>query len=144
MLLARRRIDDHRFRNMRTEILRSTLIKPLLAAFGGTRDRSYVDFERDALHVRFGWLFDEKIPYERITSAERVRWPIIGGLGWRTNFIDTVALVGSYDNVVRLRLSPAVSVRMIKRMDCESIYVSVEDVDAFLTQIRKERASRVV
>jgi hypothetical protein len=129
---------------MRTEILRSTLVKPLLAAFGGTKERSYVDFDRDALHVRFGWLFDEKIPYERITSAERVRWPFIGGLGWRTNFIDTVALVGSYDNVVRLRLAPAVSVRMLKRMDVESLYVSVEDVDAFLAEIRKQRAARVV
>lgn len=128
---------------MRTEILRSTLLKPLLAAFGGTRDRSYVEFEPNALHIRFGWLFDERIPYERIASAERVHWPFIGGLGWRTNFVDTVALVGSYDNVVRLRLAPAVHVRMMARMDCESLYVSVEDVDAFLAELRKYRAQRV-
>jgi len=127
---------------MRTEIRRSPWLKPLLGAFGGTSERSFLEFERDALHVRFGWLFDEQIPISRIASVERTRWPFIGGLGWRTNFVDTVALVGSYSDVVRIRLHPAVSVRMITRMDCESLYVSVEDADAFIAELKRKIAAR--
>jgi len=127
---------------MRTEIRRSTWVKPLLSLFGGTSERSYVDIAGDAVHIRFGWLFDEKIPLSRITSVERARWPLLGGLGWRTNFVDTVALVGSYDDVVRIRVSPALSVRMLMRVPVETIYVSVEDPDAFVSEVRRKLASR--
>jgi hypothetical protein len=111
--------------------------------FGGTAERSFVEFDGDSLHVRFGFLFDERIPLQRISSVERARWPLIGGLGWRTNFIDTVALVGSYSDVVRLRLSPPVSVRMLTRMNCESLYVSVADPDALVAEVRRRIASRM-
>jgi len=128
---------------MRTEIRRSRWVKPLLSVFGGTAERSFVELEGDSLHIRFGFFFDERFPVSKISSVERTEWPIIGGLGWRTNFIDTVALVGSYSNVVRLRLSPAVPVRMITRMNVESLYVSVEDPDAFVAELRRKIAARM-
>lgn len=123
---------------MRTEIYRSTLLKPLLAAFGGTAERSYVDFEPNSLHVQFGWLFNERIPYNLIRTAERAKWPWFGGLGWRTNLIDTIALVGSYENVVRLRLSEPQRMRLLTRMACDTLYISVENPDAFLAELQKQ------
>ncbi|MRG97078.1 PH domain-containing protein [Polyangium spumosum] len=127
---------------MRTEIRRSTWVKPLLSVFGGTAERSYVDIEGDEIHIRFGWLFDERIPLSRVTSVERARWPLLGGLGWRTNFVDTVAVVGSYDDVVKIRLSPSLPLRVLLRVPAETVYVSVQDPDAFVAEVRRKIASR--
>jgi hypothetical protein len=122
---------------MKTEIRRSRWIRPLLALFGGTAERSYVEVEGDALHVRFGYLFDERIPLDAIASVDRSRWPLLGGLGWRSNLVDTVALVGSYDDVVRLRLSRPMPVRLLVRIPCDTLYLSVENPDAFVAEIRR-------
>ncbi|MBK9258280.1 MAG: hypothetical protein IPM54_00405 [Polyangiaceae bacterium] len=127
---------------MRTSIHRSNWLKPLLWLFGGTEDRSYVEIEGDTLHVRFGFLFDERVPLDKITSVEREKWPIIAGLGWRTNLIDSIAVVGSYSNVVGLRLSPRVPMWLVRRMNVESLYVSVDDPDAFVDEIRRRIAER--
>lgn len=127
---------------MRTSIHRSNWVKPLLWLFGGTEDRSYVEIEGDTLHVRFGFLFNERVPLDKITSVEREHWPIIAGLGWRTNLIDSIAVVGSYSNVVRLGLSPRVPMWLVRRMNVESLYVSVDDPDAFVAEIRRRIAER--
>jgi len=127
---------------MRTSIHRSNWVKPLLWLFGGTDALSYVEIEDNTLHVRFGFLFNEQLPVDKIVSVERQKWPIIGGLGWRTNLIDEIALVGSYSNVVRLRFSPRIPLRLLRRMNVESLYISVEDPDAFIAEIRGRIAAR--
>ena len=127
---------------MRTGIHRSNWVKPLLWLFGGSNARSFVEIDGDTLHVRFGFLFDEKIPLANIVEAERQDWPLFAGLGWRTNLIDSIAVVGSYSNVVRLKLSPRIRMRVLFSVPAESLYVSVDDPDAFISEIRKRIANR--
>jgi hypothetical protein len=122
---------------MRTEIHRSNWVKPLLWLFGGTETRSYVEIEGDTLHIRFGFLFDEKIPLANVVEVERQHWPLLAGIGWRTNLIDSIAVVGSYSNVVRLKISPRMWMKVIFPVRVESLYVSVGDPDAFVTEIRR-------
>jgi len=127
---------------MRVQIERSPWIRPFLVPFGGSAERSFVELVGDKLHIRFGWLFDELIPLEDVAAIERARWPILGGLGWRTNFAGAVALVGSYRNVVRIRLHARRKTRMIVPLSVKDLYVSVEDPDALIEQVRKEMGRR--
>ena len=56
--------------------------------------------------------------------------------------MDTVAVVGSYDDVVKIRLSPALPLRVLLRVPAETVYVSVQDPDAFVAEVRRKIASR--
>jgi len=127
---------------MRTGIHRSNWVKPLLWLFGGTEGRSYVEIEDDTVHVRFGFLFDERIPIASIALVERQPWPLLAGIGWRTNLIDSIAVVGSRTGVVRLKLSPRKWMKVLFPVNVESLYVSVDDPDAFVAEIRRRPAAR--
>lgn len=127
---------------MRTEIHRSNWVKPLLWLFGGTDARSFVEIDGDAIHIRFGFLFDEKIPLANVVEVERQHWPLLAGIGWRTNFLDSVAVVGSHSNVVRLKISPRIRMKVLLPVRVESLYVSVGDPDAFVAEIQRRIADR--
>lgn len=122
---------------MRTGIHRSNWVKPLLWLFGGTDARSYVEIEGDHVRIRFGFLFDERIPIANITKVDRQHWPALAGLGWRTNLIDSIAVVGSYSNVVRLEISPRMWMKVLLPVRVEFLYVSVDNPDAFVAEIRQ-------
>ena len=121
---------------MRYAMKRAAALRPLLGLFGGTEARSYVELDDRALHIRFGPLFDEAIALDRIERAVPSEWPLIGGLGWRTNFVDTVALVGSYQGVVRVDLKERTSVRMLFPLRVDRVYLSLEDPAGFLSEMR--------
>lgn len=121
---------------MRYAIRRSALLRPLAFAFGGTKGQSFVDVEDGALRLRFGPLFDETLPLDAIDGVEAADWPLLGGLGWRTNFVDTLGLVGSYDGVVRIRLKERVPVRMLLPLKVDRVYVSLEDPTGFVAELR--------
>ncbi|HRI69106.1 MAG TPA: hypothetical protein PK156_32975 [Polyangium sp.] len=127
---------------MRTQIHRSNWVKPLLWLFGGSSARSYVEIDGDTLHIRFGFLFDERIPLSNIVEVERQHWPMLAGIGWRTNLIDSIAVVGSYSNVVRLKISPRMWMKVIFPVRAESLYVSVDDPDTFVSEIRARITKR--
>jgi len=127
---------------MRTAIHRSNWVKPLLWLFGGTDERSYVEIDGDTLHVRFGFLFDERIPIANIVEVERQHWPLLAGIGWRTNLIDSIALVGSRSNVVRLEVSPRIRMKVLWPVNVRSLYVSVDEPDAFVAEIRRRLSAR--
>jgi hypothetical protein len=127
---------------MRTSIHRSNWVKPLLWLFGGTDERSYVEIDGDSVHVRFGFLFDERVPLTNIVEAERQHWPLLSGIGWRTNLIDSVALVGSYSNVVRLEIAPRKWMKVLFPVRVKYLYVSVDDPDAFVSEIKRRIQNR--
>lgn len=127
---------------MRTSIHRSNWVKPLLWLFGGTDARSYVEIDGDSVHVRFGFLFDERIPLKNIVKAERQHWPLLGGIGWRTNLIDSIAVVGSHSNVVRLEIAPRMWMKVLFPVRVEYLYVSVDDPDAFVSEIKRRIQNR--
>jgi hypothetical protein len=57
--------------------------RPLLALFGGTPGRAYVEVTPSTVRFRFGWLFDVTLPRAEILDAQPVKWPWWLGIGWR-------------------------------------------------------------
>ena len=111
----------------RFRIKRAGWSKPILAAFTATDDRSYIDVDDDRLEVRFGH-YQLEIPCDQVESAAVASWPWWGGLGWRTNFRNTIGLIGASQPVVRIRLQPRMRVRVLGMpVQLRDLYVSVED-----------------
>jgi hypothetical protein len=109
---------------------------PILALFGGTPSRSFVELTRDFVRIRFGPLFDERVPRETIAHAGPVAWSLLGGIGWRLAAGRTIGLIGSRKDNVELRLREPIRVRFLffpKR--CERIVVSLRDPGRFLEHL---------
>jgi hypothetical protein len=106
--------------------------------FGVTRRRAYAQVHDGELHVRFGPMFDERIPLKSIETAEVTKWPRWAGVGPRTNFRGSVGLVGAYGDVVQLTLKEPMDVHMfVVPVSCRRLYLSLERADAFLEAIGK-------
>ena len=126
---------------MRFPILMSPLWRPLLLPFGGTSQRSYVELEDGVLHVRFGWLFDHRFPLDQVEAASPSHWPLLGGIGWRTNFRGTVGLIGTYVNVVEIRFKERQRLRMLLPTSCERIYISLQEPHNFIAALGEATAA---
>ena len=121
---------------MRFPILMSPMWRPLLLPFGGTPERSYVEMEDGELHVRFGWLFDQRFPLSAIEGASPSHWSVWAGIGWRTNFRGSVGLIGTYVNIVEVRFREPQRVRMLLPFACRRLYVSLADPREFINALR--------
>jgi hypothetical protein len=110
---------------------------PLLLLFGGTPGRSYVELTDDRLVARFGWLFHHSFPLIDIEGAGRRSWPLLYGIGWRTNLFGVIGLIGSRGNVVEVRLKRRRWVWMLLPLSCNRLAVSLEDQEAFLEALGK-------
>ena len=122
---------------MRFPILRSPWWAPLLLLFGATPGRSYVELADDRLVARFGWLFHYSFPLADIEGAGRRSWPLLYGIGWRTNLFGVIGLIGSHRNVVEVRLKRRRWVWMLLPLSCNRLAVSLEDPEAFLEALGK-------
>ena len=128
----------HRF-----PILITQFARVLMIPFGVSRRRAFAQLHDGELHVRFGPMFDERIPLDNIEAAEVSRWPRSAGVGPRTDFRGRVGLVGSYSNIVRLTLKEPMAVHLfVLPVACRKLYMSLEDPEAFVQEIRKPRAKR--
>jgi len=125
---------------MRFPIRRTFWAVPLLLLFGATAGRSYVELTGDRLVARFGWLAHYTFPLAGIESAGRRSWPLIGGLGWRTTFLGTIGLIGSYRNVVEVRFKRRRWLWMLLPLPCNRLAVSLKDPGAFLDALAKAGA----
>ena len=111
---------------------------PLLALFGGTAGRSFVEIDRTTLRAKFGWLFDHTFPLSDIQGAEERHWPWLYGLGWRTSVNGLKGLIGSYKNVVEIRFNSKHRVTMvIPGLRCNRLAVSLEKPQDFLEFLRQ-------
>ena len=122
---------------MRFPIMMSPLWRPLLLPFGGTSQRSYAELEDGVLHVRFGWLFDHRFPLDQVEAASPSHWPLLGGIGWRTNFRGTVGLIGTYANVVEIRFKERQRLRMLLPTSCERLYLSLAEPHNFINALQE-------
>jgi hypothetical protein len=122
---------------MRFPILRSPWWAPLLLLFGATPGRSYVELADDRLVARFGWLFHYSFPLADIEGAGRRSWPLLYGIGWRTNLFGVIGLIGSHRNVVEVRLKRRRWVWMLLPLPCNRLAVSLEDPKVFLEALGK-------
>lgn len=117
---------------MRFEIIRAPAARPLLALFGATAQRSFVDVDDASVRLRFG-AFDETVARMEIVSAESVRWPLLAGVGWRL-VSDGVGLIGTLKNVVGLRLRSRRTVKLFPlfSVGAQTLYVSVDRPDELI------------
>jgi hypothetical protein len=107
---------------------------PLLALFGGTRQRSYVEVEPETVTFRFG-AFEARIPRSDVSGASPVPWPLLRGIGWRIG-PGAVALIGSLQNVVEVRLRQPHRVRVLGiPVMARRVSVSLEQPAAFLSDL---------
>jgi len=121
----------------RFPIRRSPWWATLLLLFGATPGRSYVELAGDRLVARFGWLFNYSFPLADIEEAEMRSWPLVYGIGWRTNLSGVIGLIGSGGNVVEVRLRRGRWVWMVLPLPCNRLAVSLEDPEAFLEALAK-------
>ena len=70
----------------RFPIYRSLLWRPFLLFGGVVGANSYAEIEEGQLYVKYGWLFDARIPLEEIVSVDRIGWPFWAYVGRRTFF----------------------------------------------------------
>ena len=127
-------------RGHRFPILITQFSQLLMIPFGVTRSRAFVQLQDGELRVRFGPMFDERIPVDNIEAAEMSRWPRWAGVGPRSNFRGVVGLIGSYDGIVRLTLKEPMEVHVfVVPVSCRRLYLSLENPDGFLGEISKAR-----
>jgi len=110
---------------------------PLLLLFGATLGRSYVELADDRLVARFGWLFHHSFPLTGIEGARRRSWPWLYGIGWRSNFIGLIGLIGSRGNVVEMRFKRRQRMWLLLPVSINRLAVSLEDPGAFLEALAK-------
>ncbi len=125
----------------RFTIRRSGWLQPLLLLVGAARDaNSYVAIEGEALRVRFGWCFNETFPLSGIESVAMGRWPWYYGLGWRSNLVGMVGIVGSYSGVVEIRFKQRQRVAGILpffKLGCDRLMVSLNEPDDFIEALSR-------
>ncbi len=102
----------------------------LLLIGGATPDNSYIELTDEALTVNFGRIFRETFARSDIEDASARDWPFWMGVGWRTNFLGRIGLIGSYDNVVEVRFTEPSRVWTV--FSCKSLAFSLQDPDGFL------------
>ncbi|MDO8616640.1 MAG: hypothetical protein Q7T33_13045 [Dehalococcoidia bacterium] len=109
--------------------------RPLLLAGGATPRNSYVELTDDQVLFRFGLLFRRSVPMADVEGAVIRAWPLWYGVGWRTNLLGLVGLIGSYKGVVEVRLRKPLRVWGLLR--CRRIAASLEDPNAFLAALAR-------
>ena len=112
----------------------------LLAPFGVTQERAFVQVGERELRVCFGPLFAYRFPLAAVETAAPVRWPLWAGIGPRVDFRGTVAFVGAYEKTVEVRFAERQRVRMIAPVPCERLIVSLEDPEGFIAALEKRIA----
>ena len=121
----------------RFPIRRDPLWRPLLLLFGATAGRSSVELAEDRLAARFGWLFHHSFPLSEIEGAARRSWPFFYGIGWRSNLVGVIGLIGSRAGVVEVRFRRRRWLWMLLPLPCNRLAVSLQDPEQFLEALGK-------
>ena len=127
---------------VRFPLLLSRCWRPLLLLFGGTKGRSYLEIDSEVLTARFGWLFHYRFPLGDIEDATLVERPPWYGysIGWRSDFVGGIGLIGAYKNLVKIRFRRRRWVWMLLPLPCKRLVVSLEEPQAFLDALTRARA----
>ena len=111
----------------RFAIKRSPWWRPLLALFGATAGRAYLDVDRERLVARFGW-YRLEVPRAQVAAVEPVRWRWWWGIGWRSDLRARLGLIGATAPVLRIGLASPCRTRLLGiPFGLRELYVSVDD-----------------
>lgn len=118
---------------MRFAIRIDPVWRAFLLAGGATRRNSFVELTDTEITFRFGALFRRTFPRADIDGAAGRRWPLWYGVGWRSNLRGVIGLIGSYRDVVEVKLKART--RAWGVFPCDRIAVSLEDPNGFLSAL---------
>lgn len=116
--------------NKRFQIKMDPYWRPLLLLGGATSSNSFVEVGPDYVAFNFGFAFHYRIPRDEIKAVFPRSWPFWYGIGWRSNFRGVIGLIGSYEDVVEVRLNKRRRAWAAFPMD--RIGVSLEDPKGFV------------
>jgi hypothetical protein len=91
---------------------------------------SFVAVADERTRIRFAGFVDTVIANSDIIAARRVKWPLWGGIGIRTNFRGHVALTSAWGEAVELDLKKPVRVYIVPRLwkvNAERLTVSIRN-----------------
>ncbi len=122
----------------------SSLAFPLLNI---TEENSYVELTSDRLIVKESTLFDESFPLSDLGRGELISWEWYNGLGVRTDFQGTVAVITSLEKVIAIpvlqerRLFISLLGPLGLQVPCDRLVFSLRDADTFLTNFNAGRVN---
>lgn len=120
---------------MRFAIRIDPVWRPLLLLGGATRENSYVEVTEERVTFAFGLLFLRTFPRSEVAGVESRHWPLLMGIGWRSDLRGTIGLIGSYEGVVEVRLAHRSRAWLV--FPCDRICVSLEDPNGFMGALSK-------
>jgi hypothetical protein len=106
---------------------------PLLFPFGGLQSGSFAEVTEDNVRFRFGVLFDREFPLSEVASARKRQMHWWNGIGWRSNLLGRIGLLGSHTGVVEVRFKKRT--RAFAVFPCDSVSISLLDPDGFLVAL---------
>ena len=109
--------------------------QPLLLVGGATNENSYVELRDNDVRLRFGYPFDQTLALSDIESVQEITWAWWQGVGWRSNFMGQMGLIGAYRGVVELKLREPQRRWGIFRY--QRLAVSLEEPQRFVEAIAK-------
>jgi hypothetical protein len=119
---------------MRFNIRIDAIWRAPLLVVGATAQNCYVILGDDGMHFRFGWGFNRTVPYEQVAAIFPRSWPILYGVGVRSNLRGVIGLTGSFHDVVEVRLKKrAGNWAVIYPVD--RIAVSLEEPEEFIAEL---------
>jgi hypothetical protein len=121
---------------MRFQIRIDSIWRALLLLGGATRDNSHVELTDAGVRFRFGLLFDRLIPYEDVKAVFARSWPLLYGIGWRSNLRGVIGLIGSYHDVVEVRLKKR-GPRAWAVFPVDRVGVSLEEPERFIYELEQ-------
>lgn len=122
--------------NDRFEMRVDPFWRPLIVPFGGTDARSYAEITDDKqLHVRFGFLFDHAFALASIDRVATARPQWWSGIGWHTNFVGAIRLLGSHDGCVEIHFREPATVNMPLSSRCQTLTISLKLPKEFLAAL---------
>jgi hypothetical protein len=119
---------------MRFQMRIDPLWQPMLLPFGGFHSGSFAEVTDDSVRFRFGLLFDRTFPLSDVAGARRREAHWWHGIGWRSNLLGRIGLLGSHSGVVEVRFKQRT--RAFGVFPCDSIAISLQDPDGFLGALK--------
>ena len=106
---------------------------------GAIARNSFVHVTDKRVSFSYGLLFRRSVLKSEIVDAYRREWPWWYGIGWRSDLRGVIGLIGSYQNVVEVKLTSRS--RAWGVFPCDRIAVSVEDPAGLIAAVKGNGAA---
>src|SRR5215510_1386916 len=116
------------------KITENFILEPIMHTFGAKPESTYADIHDGVLEVSMGVWFSEKLPLSEVSAIAPSDWPWWGGLGVKLHH-HGVGVVGSTEGIVNVKFKTPQKARVIVQVDCNQLFLSLEDAEGFMRQL---------